>query len=233
MRTSLEQTLNFTIESEGGYQCLRSDPGNWTGGRVGCGELVGTKYGLSAPIVGQEIEALTARKMRLLDEADFERIATEQFWNPMRCDDLPVGLDLLTFDHGFNTGPGSSVKLLQRVAGVKTDGIMGPATLKAIKSASVAQLGPYLNRTSILCLQKSLMLDETGVMNAQTRRAISAEKNHNLLWVSALSSMQDVDYRQKSGFSTFGRGWLNRVQKRTEKALELCREHQTDKIRAA
>jgi lysozyme family protein len=33
---------------EGGFQDDPRDPGNWTGGQVGAGQLVGTKYGISA-----------------------------------------------------------------------------------------------------------------------------------------------------------------------------------------
>lgn len=40
--------VSFTMFQEGGYQNNREDPGNWTGGEVGSGQLKGTKYGISA-----------------------------------------------------------------------------------------------------------------------------------------------------------------------------------------
>lgn len=40
--------LERVIEHEGGYTDNPKDPGNWTGGEVGKGELKGSKYGLSA-----------------------------------------------------------------------------------------------------------------------------------------------------------------------------------------
>lgn len=105
MKTSLEKTLDFALKSEGGYQCNRADPGNWTGGRVGVGELVGTKYGLSAPLMlggnPYQTASLTAQRVKLFSKNDFRRVATESFWTPLLCDDLPIGLDLLVFDHGF------------------------------------------------------------------------------------------------------------------------------------
>jgi Glycosyl hydrolase 108 len=36
------------LPHEGGYSNDRNDPGNWTGGKVGKGELHGTKYGIAA-----------------------------------------------------------------------------------------------------------------------------------------------------------------------------------------
>lgn len=38
----------FVAKWEGGFQIDRYDKGNWTGGKVGVGELKGTKYGVSA-----------------------------------------------------------------------------------------------------------------------------------------------------------------------------------------
>jgi lysozyme family protein len=36
------------IEHEGGFQNDPDDSGNWTGGKVGVGELKGTKWGICA-----------------------------------------------------------------------------------------------------------------------------------------------------------------------------------------
>src|SRR6185437_7679529 len=40
--------LATVLAHEGGYQAMPDDPGNWTGGKIGAGELKGTKFGLSA-----------------------------------------------------------------------------------------------------------------------------------------------------------------------------------------
>ena len=40
--------LPFTLHHEGGLSLDRRDTGNWTGGKVGLGRLVGTKYGIAA-----------------------------------------------------------------------------------------------------------------------------------------------------------------------------------------
>jgi lysozyme family protein len=42
----------------------------------------------------------------------------------------------MVFDFGVNAGPRTSVKLLQRAAGVVDDGSVGPRTLAAVKAAS-------------------------------------------------------------------------------------------------
>lgn len=40
--------LPFTLHQEGGLSQDKADPGNWTGGKVGAGTFVGTKYGIAA-----------------------------------------------------------------------------------------------------------------------------------------------------------------------------------------
>ncbi len=40
--------LPFTLHQEGGLSLDPKDPGNWTGGKVGLGKLLGTKYGIAA-----------------------------------------------------------------------------------------------------------------------------------------------------------------------------------------
>ena len=53
--------LAFTLRSEGGFTDNRADPGNWTGGQVGAGELRGTNFGISAAAYPQlDIANLTA-----------------------------------------------------------------------------------------------------------------------------------------------------------------------------
>ena len=59
-----------------------------------------------------------------------------KYWDVVRGDDLPPGLDLCVFDGAVNSGPGQSGKWLQRALGDKfqgaIDGLIGAKTLQAI-----------------------------------------------------------------------------------------------------
>ena len=59
-----------------------------------------------------------------------------KYWDMVRGDDLPAGLDLCVFDGSVNSGPGQSGKWLQRALGDKfpgpIDGMIGMKTLQAI-----------------------------------------------------------------------------------------------------
>ena len=57
------------------------------------------------------------------------------YWNPLRADALPAGVDLSVFDMGVNAGIWGSARLLQRAIGFsgdEVDGCIGPETLAAV-----------------------------------------------------------------------------------------------------
>lgn len=42
----------------------------------------------------------------------------------------------MVFDFGVNAGPGRAVSLLQRLAGAKVDGSVGPKTIEAVRACN-------------------------------------------------------------------------------------------------
>jgi Glycosyl hydrolase 108 len=56
-----------------------------------------------------------------------------RYWNVLRCDDLPVGIDLVVFDFAVDSNTGRSARTLQQVVGAEADGSIGDATLAATK----------------------------------------------------------------------------------------------------
>ena len=55
------------------------------------------------------------------------------YWDRMKCDEIPNGLDLCLFDFGVNAGPGRAAKFLQKIIGTTVDGGIGPQTLNALQ----------------------------------------------------------------------------------------------------
>jgi lysozyme family protein len=118
------------IGSEGRFSIRRSDPGNWTGGKVGVGELKGTKYGISAATYPKlDIRNLTLGDARAIYRADFWR------------NDFPPALAFQLFDAAVNHGAGNAAKILQRALGVEADGKIGPVTRAAVAAADPFVLG--------------------------------------------------------------------------------------------
>jgi lysozyme family protein len=72
------------------------------------------------------------KNMKDLLVEDVAPIYRKNYWDRMKCDDLPKGLDLCVFDFGVNAGTGRSAKYLQKMIGTTVDGGIGPNTLKAV-----------------------------------------------------------------------------------------------------
>jgi lysozyme family protein len=117
--------FRVVVGEEGGWSADTNDPGNWTGGEVGAGELRGTKYGISAAAYPDlDIEHLTLEQAQAIYRRDY--------WNRVAGDSLPTPLALLVFDAAVNNGVPRSAEWLQGAVGVTEDGDIGPITLGAV-----------------------------------------------------------------------------------------------------
>ena len=98
-----------------------------TGGRT-CMGLLQREYNAYRKSLGVE-----TRDVWLIDDAEIRTIYRRQYWDALRCDDLPPGVDFAVFDSGVNCGIGMGARFLQRALGVKADGHIGMVTLSTVK----------------------------------------------------------------------------------------------------
>jgi lysozyme family protein len=78
--------------------------------------------------------------MRGLTPGMVEPLYRERYWNAVRGDELPAGVDLAVFDCAVNSGPGRAAMLLQQSIGVWPDGVIGPKTMAAIKEGEATEI---------------------------------------------------------------------------------------------
>lgn len=124
--TRFDIALAEILRHEGGWVDHPKDPGGATNRGV---TLATLSEWLGRTATKAEVKALTV--------ADVAPIYRERYWNVVKADDLPAGVDLMVFDLAVNSGPGRAAKFLQEVVGAAADGQIGPATL-----AKVAALHP-------------------------------------------------------------------------------------------
>lgn len=117
MKENLEKCMELILKHEGGYVNHPRDPGGET--NLGITKRVYQEWG-------------GTKDMRDLTVDDVTPIYKKNYWDKMRCDDLPSGLDLCLFDFGVNAGTGRAVKKLQAIIGTAVDGGIGPNTLRAL-----------------------------------------------------------------------------------------------------
>jgi lysozyme family protein len=126
---TFDDAFAFTVGEEGGLSMEPSDPGNWTGGKVGAGQLKGTKYGVSAKAYPDEdIANLTLDRAKLLFKRDY--------WDRVSGDNLSPVVAFGLFDTAVNEGVDGSLVLAQKALGLGADGVLGPHTLAALQAVA-------------------------------------------------------------------------------------------------
>jgi lysozyme family protein len=101
---------------EGNFTDNPKDPGNWTGGKVGVGELRGTKFGIAA-------NTYPAIDIRNLTRDEAKKIYKRDFWDKVNADSLPYGVSFQLFDFAVNSGMSTAIRYFQRALGVADDGV--------------------------------------------------------------------------------------------------------------
>ena len=119
MQANYDKCLETILHHEGGYVNHPKDPGGET--NLGVTKRVYLEHG-------------GTKDMKDLLVEDVAPIYKKGYWDKMKGDELPNGLDLCVFDFGVNAGPGRSAKYLQTMIGTVADGGIGPNTLKAVEA---------------------------------------------------------------------------------------------------
>lgn len=151
MSPNFLKCIASVLAREAGYQCDHEDPGNYTGGVVGVGVLVGTNLGISAPVLREwRGHTVMADDMRALTKEEAEAIYEARYWAPIRGDELPLALAFVTLDAVVMSGMGGidpkthinhkrAAAWLQEAVGVDQDGHIGAATIAAAANCDQAR----------------------------------------------------------------------------------------------
>tara|TARA_R110002074_G_scaffold255675_1_gene428108 strand:+ start:388 stop:963 length:576 start_codon:yes stop_codon:yes gene_type:complete len=121
MKENLDDSLKMVLHHEGGYVDHPSDPGGAT--MRGVTQAVYEDW-VDRPVTENEMKALTVD--------DVTPIYKKNYWDRVKADDLPAGVDFAVFDLAVNGGTGRGARMLQKVVGVTQDGGIGPQTLAAV-----------------------------------------------------------------------------------------------------
>lgn len=133
-RQRFARAYPMLLRHEGGYVDHPRDPG----GVTNLGVTLGTARAWRLDIDGDG--DVDKNDVRLLTPASAEPVYHAGYWLKARCDALPPGVDYMIFDLAVNSGTGRAARYLQRAAGVKEDGVIGPKTLAAVATLNPARL---------------------------------------------------------------------------------------------
>jgi lysozyme family protein len=168
MQSNWDNSFKLMLKSEGGFVNHPSDPGGMT--NLGVTKATWENW------VGRESDEA---EMRGLTPEKVEPLYKKKYFDAVRGDELPMGLDYLMFDFAVNAGAGRAIKTLQTAVGVTPDGGFGPMTMAAVQAVDPVDL------------------------------------------IERFSQAKEDFYRSLTTFSTFGKGWLNRVAQVKVKASAM------------
>lgn len=122
-------SLAKVLVHEGGYVNDPADPGGAT--NKGVTQAVYDGWRRSHGEAVQSVRSISVDEI-----AGIYRLL---YWDRMRGDDLPAGVDYAAFDFAVNSGVSRAAKFLQAVAGAADDGVIGRQTLDAVMRMGARQ----------------------------------------------------------------------------------------------
>lgn len=129
MNTNFDACLAQTLKYEGGYVDHPADPGG------------ATNMGITlATLRAWRGKPVSKADVRFLTKMEAGEIYRNKYWNAVRGDDLPRGIDLAVFDWAVNSGPVAAIKALQKAVGTTPDGYIGAVTIREVCKKDSAAL---------------------------------------------------------------------------------------------
>lgn len=128
MIENFDKCFELVLGHEGKYVNDPRDPGGRT--NMGVTQRNWETY------VGHPVDEAVMRKLTKDQVKPFYK---KMYWDRIKGDYLPSGIDYAVFDFAVNSGVNKAAKCLQEIAGVPVDGIIGPKSLEAIESCNPDQ----------------------------------------------------------------------------------------------
>ena len=122
MKENWDACFAMVLKHEGGFVNHPKDPGGMT--NLG---VTRTNWELFLD------HDVTEADMRALTPEMVKPFYKKNYWDRIRGDELPSGVDYAAYDLAVNSGTGRAAKYLQQIAGVTVDGVIGPRSVEAIK----------------------------------------------------------------------------------------------------
>ena len=164
MRENFDHALDAVLVHEGGYVNHPRDPGGAT--NRGVTQAVYDDWRVA--------HGLPAQTVRSISAAEVMAVYKKQYWDAVRGDDLPGGVDYCVFDFAVNSGCKRAARYLQRAAGVLEDGQIGTGTIAAARAVPPPRLIDAVCDARLAFLRQLSTFDTFG--RGWTRRVDEVRK---------------------------------------------------------
>lgn len=123
MDVNFFKSLDKVLEHEGGFVDHPEDPGGATN--------KGITHKTYSEFLERPLEDVS--ELQNIPDQHVELIYKKRYWDKVKGDELPSGVDFCVFDWAVNSGPGRAAKALQEAVGATPDGVIGPKTISAVQ----------------------------------------------------------------------------------------------------
>jgi len=130
MEVNFFKSLEMVLHHEGGFVDHKDDPGGATN--------KGITHKTYADFLGRPLEDVS--ELKNIPEEHVQLIYKNGYWDKIKGDELPGGVDFCVFDWAVNSGPGRAAKALQKIVMVSQDGAIGPKTLIAVSEMTPTEI---------------------------------------------------------------------------------------------
>jgi lysozyme family protein len=130
MEANFFKSLEMVLKHEGGFVDHPDDPGGATN--------KGITHKTYSDFLGRPLEDVD--ELKNIPDEHVQLIYKQGYWDKVKGDNLPSGVDFAIFDWAVNSGPGRAAKALQKAVGATADGAIGPKTLAAVEAADAAEI---------------------------------------------------------------------------------------------
>jgi hypothetical protein len=151
MNENWDNSFAAVLKHEGGFVNHPKDPGGMT-------NLGVTKASWEA-FLNRDV---TETEMRGLTPDVVKPFYKTMYWDKIKGDQLPAGVDYAAYDLAVNSGVGRAAKYLQEIAGVVADGMIGPKSLEAIKACDPEEMVDALCDMRLAFLKRLPTFDTFG-----------------------------------------------------------------------
>lgn len=127
---AFDRWLPHILKHEGGYVNHPRDPGG------------ATMKGITQKTYDswRDRQRQPRQSVRLISDAEISAIYRRDYWEPIRGDELPAGVDYCVFDFAVNSGINRAARYLQNAVGTEADGVIGAETIAAAGSVGPASI---------------------------------------------------------------------------------------------
>jgi lysozyme family protein len=151
MQDNWDSSFTAVLKHEGGFVNHPKDPGGMT--NLGVTKASWEAF-LNRDVTETEMRALTPEIVKPFYKA--------MYWDKIKGDQLPAGVDYAVYDLAVNSGVGRAAKMLQQIAGVVVDGALGPKSMEAIKACDPEEMVDALCDMRLAFLKRLPTFDTFG-----------------------------------------------------------------------